>query len=905
MTTLPLLVLPAPSDGGEVRRVLEAWSGAGLLAPFVWACGEAGPQPGRKVEVIESGVATAVDLFEVVGSQPFALVRLVTVALHSPDACDDYAERAERIADAIEQALAASQRLVRLNVVVPASGAVRLPGSQLLVGWNANVVVSSEDRISPEHADRLVGAEAGYAEHAALACSTLAGLWTAMQGSGPLDDSTLSHVQGQSHVVVARSFGRLVRAPGVLDDVLATLYSSRGTAAWAAAAAGGVPARDPALVTDRTTSWLLDGGAATLHHHPAAPLRAPVLSRPGLFATLRAMVRHMGGRRERLVLPARPEREPQVAEAARKLMSDQSEQATRGGMLPAPEVDAAAAAGRIAAQLLADIGSPPSPPASPELWATLRQTCFGLLDGGDLPSGLDAPRDGATREVVVDATFVAPPLDVLRVEPGGDLLVVESPAAEEPGHLFGAHVRACDPFQAARLRSATEDDLRAARGAADEELAARYEAALQTLDGWVGRHRTALLWRVAEHLSAQAEQARSAFHVAVATVAKGPRKGDPTAGSRARRRLRFWWAAVALPALYSIYGAADLNLGPGETFGTVERIVTVVALWFVGWALAFFDYHRRVLALEHDQAKALYDYLTAVRRAEHDAHETVRLTSTYDQLRDWADIVSWLVHRPEGHIPSPARGTTDELPHPAALRPAVGEADAESLTRTAARIGRDVFACGWLGGLYATRAAASMLALKLRGGGDPEAPDPDPDRDLSFPAPRHRLLADVSVGRYADAWRDGVRRVAAETVAALPPADVVPGVDELPPAATVPASRATRQPTGAFLAAILPGADGATKEMFSTSLWTPQARIAGAGEVARSFTWQPQALVGAARERVTPQSTPSREGQDLEILTLRVDTSQSHHFGDLVLFSTPPSIHDDQTLAAVDALDVG
>jgi hypothetical protein len=299
--------------------------------------------------------------------------------------------------------------------------------------------------------------------------------------------------------------------------------------------------------------------------------------------------------------------------------------------------------------------------------------------------------------------------------------------------------------------------------------------------------------------------------------------------------------------------------------------------WLGGWFLAFLWYQRRLMFLEHRQAVAMRSYLNDLEAAEHEAREVVRLTSLYEQLRDWAEIIAWTIHRPEGPtVAHPAALTRSDEPPPGpiAMRCAWVEPSTDMVAQAAARLAKNVLAPGWLSGLYAQLAQRSMHALKLAGGANRADPNPDPDRVLSHPSPRGRLLRDLEAGRFAGEWLAEVRGQAAALVDATALDELFERIEDVAP--------------DRFTFEILPrGAASSRSEWFTTSLWTPPARVAGAGRVKETMIWGPRSWAvpsDAISEGVSWQSNCLLHGTETTIGVIRVDISDPHGYDELALF---------------------
>ena len=341
------------------------------------------------------------------------------------------------------------------------------------------------------------------------------------------------------------------------------------------------------------------------------------------------------------------------------------------------------------------------------------------------------------------------------------------------------------------------------------------------------------------------------------------------------------------------------NRSGAETEQVATAVAFLLLFWLGGSLLAFMRFQRRVFQLLYRYNEAIWAYRKALEEAEHHGQEVVRLASLYEQLRDWAEIIAWMIHRPEG---PPARAGKRSDPfgdtvHPLALRLAVGQATPTSLTRVSATAARSLFARGCLGALYTRYAQQVMSELKLERGLDENAPGFDPDAEIADPK-REPLLQAIREGRPAEGWRTEARADVTGQLAASDPHELFPRV-------VVAGEHPGELPANDFLAELLPSTDDDQwRQSLVPSLWSPTAHINRIHEIAEAAVWVPAGLAVPPASALVPQ--PTEEGSSASgsytIQAVRVDVTADCPFDQLSIFETPepaPSRPDPPTSVGI------
>jgi hypothetical protein len=348
----------------------------------------------------------------------------------------------------------------------------------------------------------------------------------------------------------------------------------------------------------------------------------------------------------------------------------------------------------------------------------------------------------------------------------------------------------------------------------------------------------------------------------------------------AARWLHRRWGIVLLGALFlpvvAWYGRREewwaIDLGP------VFAVAAII--WLVGWFVSFIEYQRKVFRIQYEIDRRHRDYLNAIRRAENDALETVRLASLYDQYLDWAEIIAWMVHHPEGRLDaSDHPALPPPIGSPLAMRVAEGIPSEETLQRTSAIVGRDVFSRGWLGNLYRSYSHSAIASLKHNLGLPDEAPDPDPDRDLSQPSPRAHVRDQVASGGLASGWHERVRQQVDTALAALPPDELFQEVQALHEHGRMEGDATT------FLSDPLPQEGRPTALL--QSVWRAEALFARPYDVDQATLWAPSQLLSGSRDGFVHRDAALADeavAGAFVLAVVRCDASQGTTVEDLEIF---------------------
>lgn len=413
-----VITLPGMSGVDNVRTVLEGWTAAGFVRPFLWWVGDNG---GRQLAVwSDNPSAEPGSLLDALADKPYDRIRLVSLLpLTTGDVEPDLPERAELVRRAVAERLAPGQRLSTVGVLVPASGVADVPCTVLSTLWDVNLVVVDEDGVDPRHASREVGPDT-IAGHTALALVTVSGLWTGITG-GPFDDDRDGAGDQEPHVRLIRCFARAVRSHGLTDEIAQTTVRRWQDSDWAAELAGAHPVEDSEPWVEQAADDYLTGQGARLRRTPYRPipwLKYRITPRQAWQALKLFMLGRIGEIQQTVKNSARDELLDRIETfTERVVFGDGTDFVVRfdGRPIGEPRGQAPGESVDLAQALMTAIERPAVQPTFSDEWRALRDLSFGLVDAGDLPKGCEAPMSGVHR-LVVDVPAVSPP-----PEPGQSL----------------------------------------------------------------------------------------------------------------------------------------------------------------------------------------------------------------------------------------------------------------------------------------------------------------------------------------------------------------------------------------------------------------------------------------------------------------------------------------------------
>ncbi len=610
MTTasdLPVVLLSGPR-ADDVMASVEKWRAADLVGESVWVLlddvveEDGGITRVPAVMFGADGVEPG-ELFEFIGTRRLELLRLVGAQLVAEGAAPGPAEmgRARLIAEMLRMALPlavnaddAGTRVLRVNLLVPESSAEGLPTDHLIPSWDVNAVVAAEDRPDLDRGNVFVRTQ-NFAPHAAAAIASVGGMWAGVP-EGALDHMEPDSTGADRDVVVVRTSVRILVGDGpssrVLRQAMAMLQADEVGPApllpWA------LPAADPLAITRRAATHLMRHG----DWRDARPAPAPVVM-PPLRDVDRKSVAGGGGTARGLL---------RLGIAALRGKDASIDSAPPGspvatGALAAEKLAESEQALATDLRTLEDRGVAAP---DPQTWHDLRQMCFSLVDGGELPDGFAEPRSGGLRELLPAWAVTPDPEDLIFPVGRPDARVVRDPMA--------ARTMLAEGDKAAEMQE------------------------------WVERRRRSLTWRMAEQLGHRMKE--------LAAEAVGDRRREP--GTQApdlapleaeHRRFRMGWrVCLGLLVLVGVLGAVGAAAGawlvpPVLLAGGGVALIAVLVFVSESYFRSLVRYEREV---EHQIAarRANLEARAAARR------EGARLAMLYTGLTDWAEILGRVLHHP-------------------------------------------------------------------------------------------------------------------------------------------------------------------------------------------------------------------------------------------------------------------
>lgn len=406
-----VIAITAPGNADGVRAVIEKWTTAGFVRPFLWL--QDGDTDRLRAEWSDG--AGEVPLLEAVAAQPYERIRLVCLLLAPADSplTDELPERSQAVREAIARRLATDQQLSVVGLVVPANGRAEVPDSVLATRWDVNAVVVDEDRLDPRHASRDITTAADLDAHAALALACASGLWTGMVTT-PFDHDGNGAGDQEPRVTLLRSFARAARHYGLHDQITRKVVLLKQNPHWSADMVEAELVDDPEPFVDRAAREFLTGPGIRLSrtpHVPAPRRRFRVTPRQAfrlLWLFMCGRVREIQDELQVRAVDAVQDRVEALAQ--RVTFGDGTDIVVKFDGRPLPsDVTGDPETADLAQALVDAVRRPSGRRTFPDEWYSLRGLAFGLVDAGDLPDGCTTPESGVHRQVLPPEA-VSPPV---------------------------------------------------------------------------------------------------------------------------------------------------------------------------------------------------------------------------------------------------------------------------------------------------------------------------------------------------------------------------------------------------------------------------------------------------------------------------------------------------------------
>ena len=829
---------PATPESKRVGQVLTTWAEAGFVSRFLWWDSA---DDDRHQVVWNDDPDNPVLLLEALAAAPYDTIRLVSllsVPSRTESASTVLPDLSGKVEDLVARHLAVNQKLVRVGLVIPASGVRHVPRQVLSNRWHTTVIAVDEDGVDPEHASRDVRDDEHFAAHAALALATVAGLWCGMDG-GPFDADNEGAGQQEPRVRMIRCHARGGRSYGLPDDIVREALTRRTDPMWVAEMLGARPAEDSDHLTVRAGDEFLAGPGKSMTRTPfQAPRRQPIRITPrkalhlmwlfmrGRIADLRQELRQYAVNEardqieiftQRLVFGADTDTDMVVKFDGRPLDNDD------GAGFEAESIDVARA-------LIETVKRPPAPQTFPAEWRALRELSFGLVDAGPLPEGCTEPMAGVHRQVVAVHSVSA--------APDGPRSAKDGFSSPEPG---------------------------------DENTEPANEI------GFSDAEPEPMLTRIGRRIAEDTQTARREFLRAIETLkANLPRKPAKTPVNR-----WYWyvWLLVTLVTTVAVVAAIVLYANDEITLrSTLGLSLSAIVVFLIGTGLIVFLYLRKAFQ-EANKANRVWErYENARMAAEHEAEELVRLSAVRSVYEQWLPLLARALHvAAKDSVLTPADDTDlTALSRPSAFTVGNAETDPRLLARLSAIVGRRTFQRGWLSALYARVLAESMGELKFRRGLPAEAADPDPDVEPAA----HRELADRLRDGLADRTViEDIRVIVGGQIGSLALTELFCAIH--------PVDAEAASPTTFFSA--LQDTGDARGARFNRRLWTEESGYPSV--TTRTTSWLPDRLnlLEVSPNTVILPLTVPADHPLMVVLAARLDQTEPLVWSDLRLFSTDES----------------
>jgi hypothetical protein len=738
------------TDGGpvaqQVQEVAADWARAGLVGESAWVSPAdvtptAGP-PEVLSTVIGPDETHRADLFQTIGVRRLDTVRLVVAQFivsgdeQAPVLTDLGRTLEELLTDTLPRPTSDESGqgtlLRRTNVFIPASGVHGVSKEALIPGWDANVVVAAEDRPDLDRASVYVRDGGNYVGHAAGAIASAAALWSGID-RGSLDILDTDSTTMETYVDVVRHAVRAIVRNNDVEELADTACKSivGDPSAPARDADWARPAIQPGSVIDSVLAELMQTGDWAVRAPALRPKPEQTERRFGTAfsdaATFNAQLFKLGlraivgmGRRAvesvatdaivgaegDYVVRFQPSSPSSIVRQAQALLDAQSE-ALRNG------------------KLIEEADSVTAPDAA--TWVDLRRSCFGLVDGSQLPGEYEVPENAGKPQLLPPSSIVPDPTDTFVTMDGKVIRACDAQSAAEyfavlraaaslrPGakqrrpHAGGPTPDPASQSETAALPAIESDGDETMGSDGDETLAEEADVrdspialaldrakakaddasekgtarkkerrlameGLAALEKWMGARRVTLVWRIYDGVAKQAAQnsaeARHAYGEATASTQL------PAESLReSQRRLVAAWSILGFA-----FAAGSVYLWLGQyLFGqmTASNLVSAIAgLLLVVVLLGVLFNHLYYKAVRRFEWMVERTLASRRQTAEHYVvaqREANRFRLLASRLNDWAEIIGSVLHRP--WTPQPAgraQTAVETLTHlPAAVAVAV------------------------------------------------------------------------------------------------------------------------------------------------------------------------------------------------------------------------------------------
>lgn len=924
-------VISADEVGTEIRSSVASWTAAGVVDGSLWVTPDsfqsdgAGPPRITATELVGDRQET-VDLFTAIGTRSLRNVRVVVAHPITSESAGDAAvvQASRALVRAIDDALPRrtrdeqdprGTRLRKVNAIIPVSGVTGASDQLLQPGWDANVVVSPEDRPDLDRATVYVRHPGNFVGHASAALCAIGGLLTGMD-EGALDHLELDSTTHDDELLVARVTVRSVVGEDIVEDLARDTFDldSFGPEGPASVTPGFRVASDPDRLAHQASEHVLASGPWQRSEEPPTSIRTP--STQSLGAALRHAIgfnlRMFGVMMRWLLSLLRISVEQR---ATRLIVGQHGGVDVRIGAAPADDI--ADAAERYLGDIEAERRRVESGGAtdlvhlSPAAWTLVREMATALVDGSSLPAGFPEPRVAGKRELLPPSA-IAPLIDeawdgmgdrrISAVDIRGardyaawldqrhdedtakrESLVVKQESLEEELDAKRAELEVLEnkaeddedddgKSEAAvrRARKAIEriekrvTDVESKISDLDASLEAleREKSGFETWNAGNSTYLTALLEEIVDRRdSLEAEQ----------TAEETPPSAPPRERLVKRQRLaRILWSVTLI--VFAITLGLIVWTGVSDGGSVVDMAVPgaiALGVALLVLAVANHGFFKAVRRYEWEMSQLVSLQRSRVEQAAWRVTELRRLQFQETAMGDWARILSLMIRSPWHQEPPHVFEMSDEVVDalPASMGVA-GVERAESLPyQSVAAAARTVYRQGWLGNVFDTVAQAFD---DVEIDGDTGFTAVDSDTTLRPSGPRRRFLEYVE----DPSSRAVATQHARARFAAAVDSQEIP-IPTRHVARRGPYSRQLRVVEPDYFAAV---ADDATA--FANDVFTPTGRQRLAHHVSRSAAWLPGSVEAPALE--TGLHVTRAHGAN----AVRMDLSRRVELRDLAIFAS-------------------
>ena len=910
------LVIVHVEDGPHneaVRALARAWTEVGLLDTSFWIR-DSGDPSSLHGELLEpQAEMRTIRMVEALAAEPYPNISLVALRLVTDSAEAELMsnDRVEAISNFVfEQLSQGFQSLEKINLIVPVTRLERVPSKLVIPRWRANVVVAAEDRISSAHADGLVEADGGFAEHAMLALATNTGLWSIADAPGSRIYSTTT--DGTPTVRVTRAFARGIFGDDVVgqitDGVMQGFASPELPPLWLGIEVEEYPS---IAVSEAMGEFLTKPGNPFRFRNPGwLPMEGR--SVVGLWAAIKTFFsyvwNHIKG------IPARAV--DRVVQTVQRAAENFVQSVTFGADSTvrvrfrgrADKAYKAVELKDVAEEILKQLNVRKIPAMPADGWNITQRMIFRLSDPTE--------PDKSTARAIVQREFLVP-------EGGFEVVLAPgvNPLNEVVSDLdewIGASIHPCD----ARAYTQIVDCLDGCDATIEEERSRIKK--LPPPPAVSGRQSlTGDLLNAASTLEEVERDSEAGVEVSpdeatdsssgtgdllevpldeienlqTPPIPENPFKAEEEAIAKCREELDDWIESRRESAVWQLGARIDLsireseevfsetlkialdrpsdydpeddkrvwrgikNFGLGFALGTIAAIL--MTLIFPLWILLaipillgmwiYFSFHS---VQEMFQARYRVDdrwdhYLAALHVLPRQAIEVTRLQALYDDYLVWATLMAEVVHPQKISDPATEKLDISSLRFPKAGQFQLAEMDPVGRSAAVAGMGRKTFGPGWLEKYYldAVNGARQDIASGL--GIDVEQVSASPFHGVYRARLRELIIQAVGSMATINVWREEIFEEAMRNISSERFAVLFPKVS----------TGSSETSSVEFFDELEPRKSDAGGELFGLTVWSPVGLAEQSVRVHESHVYGPEVLVGIG------------DGADYAAMTVRLDIS--------------------------------